>query len=149
MPISETGCHIWLRAHTTFGYGVLTVAGRPTQRAHRMAYEIENGPIPKGRHVLHRCDVPACINPAHLYLGDQKDNVRDMLERKRARVGEACSGSKLTAEDVLSIRTEYAQGNTSLRALGARYGVNYETIRECLPGHKNWKQLGGVSSLQA
>lgn len=66
------------------GYGQVRL-GAKMVRAHRLAWTMFNGPIPDGLNVLHACDNPACCNPAHLWLGTQRDNVQDMLRKKRGR----------------------------------------------------------------
>lgn len=79
--VDDNGCWIWQRANTR-GYGNLNLRGR-NMRAHRFAYLIFVGPIRKGLSVLHRCDVPACCNPEHLFLGTQSDNVMDAVKKGR------------------------------------------------------------------
>ncbi|UMU87416.1 HNH endonuclease [Klebsiella pneumoniae] len=84
-----SGCINWNGAINFYGYGQFSFEGR-TWSAHRLAYEILNGAIPQCATkwwVLHRCDNPACCNPEHLYLGDAKDNAKDMIDRKRQRMG--------------------------------------------------------------
>lgn len=61
MPVTESGCWLWLRGLDTTGYGVLKVVGRD-EKAHRASWEMHNGPIPQGSKVLHRCDVRCCVN---------------------------------------------------------------------------------------
>jgi len=80
MPLTECGCWIWMRARTTRGYGSVKIDGM-VLRAHRVSWQISNGPIPEGLHVLHQCDVTCCVNPDHLFLGNHSDNMQDK-ERK-------------------------------------------------------------------
>lgn len=84
----ESGCWEWTMAKAPTGYGILTLA-RVKRYAHRTAYELANGPIPDGLFVCHHCDNPPCINPAHLFLGSQKDNMQDASRKGRSRGGVA------------------------------------------------------------
>jgi hypothetical protein len=84
---SADACWLWTaKAKYRFGYGALRVDGRSAY-AHRVAFEIANGAIPAGKHVLHRCDVPGCCNPSHLYLGSDAENAADRVSRGRQRKG--------------------------------------------------------------
>lgn len=76
------GCHIWQRSKTRHGYGTMTTEGYGWV-AHRVAWTIKRGPIPKGMKVLHKCDNPSCVNPEHLFLGTSKDNTADMMAKGR------------------------------------------------------------------
>lgn len=83
-------CWPWLGATHPFGYGRIGVGRRSTgdrrtETAHRVSWEINIGPVPRGKHVLHRCDNPPCVNPAHLFLGDQAENAHDMYRKGRGR----------------------------------------------------------------
>lgn len=85
MPITETGCWIWLGGtRGKSGYGCMThpKTQKPTQ-AHRFSWELHRGEIPEGMLVLHKCDVPSCVNPDHLYLGTHGENMKDMVKRNR------------------------------------------------------------------
>jgi hypothetical protein len=82
VPVTETGCFLWVGATSTSGYGNIGRNGR-TLRAHRVAWELEYGPIPQGLQVLHHCDTPACVNPARLFLGSASDNMLDMHRKGR------------------------------------------------------------------
>ncbi len=76
-------CWIWMGAHNEDGYGLIYIEGKMIA-AHRMSWELSNGPIPPSASILHKCDNPPCVNPDHLYAGTQSDNVHDMLARGRA-----------------------------------------------------------------
>ena len=82
--ITETGCWIWKMSVDRVGYGHEWVGGKLRQ-AHRVSYETHIGPIPHGMKVLHKCDVRACINPSHLFLGTQKENIQDCKKKGRIR----------------------------------------------------------------
>jgi hypothetical protein len=99
------GCWLWTGGCNACGYGIVRYRG--LQRlAHRAAWEICYGPIPDGMGVLHRCDCPPCINPAHLFLGTQADNVADMERKKRSNHPHSQNHgrAKFTAEEVKEIR---------------------------------------------
>ena len=84
IPEPNSGCWLWEGSTTRDGYGLVTIAPRKSpHRVHRLAWEQAYGPIPEKMSVLHRCDVPACCNPAHLFLGSQQDNVTDMVTKGR------------------------------------------------------------------
>ena len=75
-------CWLWTRAKNTKGYGIVRTYRR-LRRAHRVAYEIRNGPIPDGLQVCHSCDCPSCINPDHLWLGTNQENIADRMRKRR------------------------------------------------------------------
>lgn len=75
-------CWMWTASRRALGYGQIRIGGK-SRKAHRVAYELANGPIPAGMAVLHGCDNPPCVNPAHLRAGTMTDNVRDMVTRGR------------------------------------------------------------------
>lgn len=84
VPITETGCLIWMHSTNTPGYGQLWRVKNGKKKlefAHRVAYELANGEIPVGSDVLHRCDVKCCIEPTHLYLGNHRQNMLDFVSR--------------------------------------------------------------------
>ncbi len=133
MPVSESGCWLWLAATYEKGYGAFALDGKKTIQAHRASWEIYRGEIPKGMCVLHKCDTPMCVNPDHLFLGDHQDNMDDMRRKGRGPVAEKHGRKKLTQAQVDEIRV--ADGTA--RKIAERYGVCRATIiriRHC----KNW-----------
>lgn len=153
---SKDECWEWMGCRFTHGYGCATAEGK-NRGAHRVAWEIANGEIPEGRWVLHKCDNPPCCNPAHLYLGTPRDNVRDMLERKRNRPpsgdehfwrrhperiirGEQHGNAKITDDQVLEIRKRYAAGGITQANLAREYGLTHGTLSVIISG-RGWSHL--------
>lgn len=77
-----SGCWSWNKSRNARGYGQIAIK-KVCKLAHRISYEVYVGPIPDGHGVLHRCDNPPCVNPSHLFTGDQKVNLQDMSKKKR------------------------------------------------------------------
>jgi hypothetical protein len=132
-------CWLWTGCTSDFGHGTIRVQGR-LYRAHRVSWEIANGDISEGLCVLHRCDVPACVRPEHLFLGTKADNTADMMQKNRGRYvthrGEAVGTAKLTRSQVADIRRRYgpppgrgrSRGKPTQHDLAAEYGVSQGTI---------------------
>lgn len=108
---TETGCLEWLSSRNDRGYGTFFIGGRSVG-AHRVAWELVNGPIPPGLCVLHRCDRPSCCRIEHLWLGDRAENNRDMCDKGRnlSFSGEESGNVKLTNAQVLEMRSEKFAG---------------------------------------
>lgn len=135
-------CWPWTGSTRAGGYGAIAVRvpGRRHRLApaHRVSWELHNGPIPDGLQVLHRCDNPPCVNPAHLFLGTNDDNVADMLSKGRNLVGQRCAHAVLTAEDVRRARVLFRSG-TPLGDISRQLGgVNRGTIRSAI-NRSTWK----------
>lgn len=96
-------CWLWTAAMLKTGYGSIRVNGKG-ERAHRVAYELEIGPIPHGMLLRHSCDNPKCVNPAHLIVGTKRENTQDALDRGQHLTGERDPKCKLSKDAVLTIR---------------------------------------------
>jgi hypothetical protein len=127
--VVDSGCHIWGGHSLPRGYGVVTHRGKQ-RLAHRVAWELHHGaPPPDDMLVCHRCDVPACVNPAHLFLGTPADNSRDMAAKLR-RVDPRRS---LTDEQVAEIRRLHADG-ASRREISKLVPVSLWAIQGVMDG---------------
>ena len=120
------------------GYGRLRADGK-RYVAHRAAYELFNGPIPKGVVVRHTNDTPLDVNPHHLILGTTKNNVEDMVERERQARGQRQHLAKLTETEVLTIRARHAAGE-SIYGLARAYGMGETSIRNVVR-RGTWKHI--------
>lgn len=125
----ENDCLVWTGHKTSNGYGRLTINSRRTL-AHRFAAEDYHGSIPTGSLVLHHCDNPPCVEKMHLYFGTAQDNMDDKTKRGHNVKGENHFRAKLTEQQVRSIREQYETGDTSIKRLGKKYGVNSGTISQ-------------------
>lgn len=161
------GCWLWVGARNKDGYGWVR-AGRH-RRAHRVSYEMFTGPIGDGLCVCHRCDVPLCVNPAHLFLGTSAENNRDAAQKQRtargdangARLhperlargdanpsriyperrprGESSTSAKLTEGEVRQIRALRATGR-KLADIAAEFGVSHELVSK-IARREIWKHV--------
>ncbi len=86
-PEPTSGCWLWLGTMAKGGYGGFRLSGESMITAHRASYKLHRGPIADGLHVCHSCDVKCCVNPAHLFLGTNDDNVRDKMQKGRHKGG--------------------------------------------------------------
>ena len=145
-PEPNTGCWLWTGPPNSLApgnlpYGSLRIDGK-NEHAHRIAFRLFVGDIPPGVFVLHRCDVAECVNPEHLYLGTQADNMRD--RRVRGGVwagpgnGERNHLSKLKADEVLAIRA--ADGCVSRQELSRQYRVTPGHIK-AIQERTTWRHL--------
>jgi len=125
-------CWPWFGPIDQGGYGMMNgrPTGRTTVRAHRFSYEHHIGPIPPGAVVRHTCDNPNCVNPEHLLIGTQLDNIRDRVARGRTRTNNVC---KLTALQIAEVRSLAADG-VFQRTIAAQYGVSQRTICKIVNG---------------
>lgn len=133
----QDDCWIWQRSKDKDGYGYIK-KDKKTHKAHRISYEIHNGPVPEDKWVLHTCDNPSCVNPEHLWLGTAQENNDDMVAKGRQNhVGWAANGeknpnSKLTQEDVDWIRANYKWGKGP--EFAEKFGVGAFMINRIVRG---------------
>jgi hypothetical protein len=136
--IPEAGCWIWMGATQVRGYGELISHNRK-RLAHRASYEAFVGEIPKGMYVCHSCDNVYCVNPAHLFLGTQKQNLQDMAKKKRSTIGERNPMAKLTEQEVEKIKEEIHFG-----LCDSDIAINYSVCRQTINNIRNgkvWKNV--------
>lgn len=133
----EPDCWLWTASRTEKGYGRIGVPGSRYGYilAHRISWLLHVGFIPKGMMILHRCDNPPCVNPDHLFLGTQKDNMSDCREKGRH------GNTILTDAQALTIRERFAAGET-YAALAKEFGVSKSAIAVVVTA-RWWKHVGG------
>jgi hypothetical protein len=141
------GCWLWLGAKEVRGYGTIFIAG-VSKRVHRYMWERYFGPIPTDMMVCHHCDNPACVNPKHLFLGTNSDNMQDMLKKDRGNkaAGTRNRHAKLTESEVIAIRHLYQYSNDNGRnyftrmQLAELFLVTWTTI-DYIIKRKTWKHI--------
>lgn len=135
IPDDRAECWEWTAGTDAYGYG--RFFSDHQDRAHVWSYRHHAGPIPSGLHVMHRCDNPPCVNPAHLSLGHPIDNVADKCSKGRQIAGDRHYSksrvmprgadhvnSTLSDNVVREMRAAYLAGGISQRVLAARYGIS-------------------------
>lgn len=141
IDIRPDGCWVWNASKDREGYGQLVISGKKVP-AHRASWQLRHGEIPMGMFVCHKCDVPACVNPDHLFLGTPKDNTDDMVakgrERFSTRTGVTPANAKLTDTDVRIIRRLRSEQRITYSELARLFGVSITTICVIVRGEA-WK----------
>ncbi len=138
--VTGSGCIEWQGYKSQYGYGIIQSKMYGSTGAHRVAYAIAHGPVPPDVHACHRCDNPPCVNPDHLFLGRDKENVADMIHKLRHCHGEDSSHHKLTEAEAIEILQRYTAGGIGRPQLGREYGVSASCI-QALTERKTWKHL--------
>jgi hypothetical protein len=132
---------LWTGSIASSGYGQIADRPRPPLLAHRVAWTLAHSPIPDGLFVCHHCDVRACVNPAHLFLGTARDNTHDMFTKgregpRRGLNGEQSPRATLTDAAVHDIRTS----TEPLLVMARRHGVGITTISK-VRRRETWRHL--------
>lgn len=136
-------CWLWTGRVGSTGYGRITVTanGRAQdENAHRVSFRLAGHSTPPGFHVCHHCDTPLCVNPDHLFLGTNIENIADRDSKGRQSRGEGRPQSKLTEEAVMEIRRRYATGRQCQRYLARLFGVAQNTISHVVI-RRTWKHV--------
>ncbi len=159
-------CWPWTASRNRYGYGTFGVGSSsagvmPVAKAHRVSWEIHNGPIPKGMYVCHHCDNPPCCNPAHLFLGTAGDNFNDMRSKARGSSGPSHSASvrrgrigrppggrfKLTTFHAQVIRFLHESTSLNMTETAALFGVTISSVSKILSG-KSWSKTQRLVDIQ-
>jgi DNA-binding transcriptional regulator YiaG len=161
IPEPNSGCYLWTKYVGRWGYGAVKRNGS-VQLAHRVAWELRHGPPPQDMFVCHKCDVPSCVNPDHLFLGTALDNAADRNSKGRqsrgdrhsaaaktgivrstnrqtkasARRGEANPNAILTAGQVKAIRAD----TRSQRVIAQHYGIGQQQVQR-IKARRRWGHI--------
>lgn len=140
MPVTECGCWIWMLSTHRHGHGQLTYRYQHLA-AHRCSYEAFKGPIPEEMHVLHRCNIPQCVNPDHLYLGKDLENAWDRIAagtqvNPPTLIGSEHPNSKLTEDVARQIKNSRG----TAKEVAARFGCHFQTVHQIRSG-RQWRHV--------
>jgi hypothetical protein len=135
IPEPNSGCLLWLDCTNKDGYGQVGIKKRQ-YGAHVLAMTASNGPPPPGSVVCHKCDVPSCINPRHLFLGTHADNAADRVRKGRGGIGVRNGSAKMTEDRVIALRADTGTN----KELAAKYGVSPALV-SVIRGNKIWRHI--------
>lgn len=134
-PEPNSGCWLWAGGIGSWRYGCFNLKG-VTRRAHIASFHLFKSKIPRGMCVLHKCDVPECVNPDHLFIGSIKENNLDRHKKGRTAKGERAGPSKLTADQVVQIRKD----RRTHAEIAKSYSVSRPAVTD-IKSYKNWRHI--------
>lgn len=126
---TESGCIPFTGFVAPHGYGGFALTHRKTIGAHVASYCIFKGEVPRGQLVRHTCDNRSCVNPEHLVLGTQKQNMQDCIERQRIAKGTKQHLARMDEQRVLELRARHAAGETQ-RDLATSFDISQPTVSQ-------------------
>lgn len=159
----ENACWLWMAGKNKRGYGVFNGSDN-IYGAHCYSWILHNGPIPEGKFVLHKCDNPSCVNPAHLWVGSHTENMRDMFKKNRQAAitkpesfargerngaytkpekvlrGEANGMSTFKESEVLEIRRLYDSGSMTVNGIAEKLKKSRGGVY-CIATRRSWKHV--------
>ena len=144
----KNNCWEWMASSDQNGYGVFWLKDR-LHKAPRASWMLLVGDIPSGMNICHHCDNPSCVNPSHLFLGTQADNVRDMVNKGRnkggpgAKLGQSHHMAKLNEDLIIAARQRISNGE-KLTHIAKEYGCNHSTLSVAVRG-KTWPSANKVA----
>ena len=134
----KNGCWIWVASSADGRYGQFGWKRRTSAKAHRVSYELYVVDIPAGTAVCHTCDETLCVNPDHLWLGSQQDNLKDMVSKERNAKGEKHGIAKITEREA----AEIFRSPLAAAALAECYGISRRSVSD-IKLRKTWAHLNG------
>ena len=149
-PHMDTPCWEWTGSHVAgpFPYGLCGGRGN-IRRSHRVSWQMENGPIPEGMEICHRCDNPPCVRPDHLFPGTQKENIADSIDKGRFNtqrerysqdyIGEGNPSAKITQADVIAIR-ELLMNKRPQRLVAKMFSISKTQVAR-IGNRKSWQSI--------
>lgn len=137
---TEGECWMWTASVAGKGYGQMKLPKQRKQEySHRLSYMIYKGEIPEGKYVCHTCDNPRCVNPDHLFIGTNKENLQDMKAKGRSTFGEKNARAKLTEEQVKQIKSCLDSGMTQTQ-IAAAFNIHQVHVSRIKNGLR-WEHL--------
>lgn len=147
--VASEGCWEWGGYRNKWGYGFTRVGGRGSKGilAHRLSWSLRYGDIPTGMHVLHKCDNPCCVNPAHLFLGTNQDNINDRVAKGRSShwvrfvARNSHPNTKILDFQILEMAERKIRGE-KVKDIAAAYGVTKDHASKVISRHLKGERFG-------